>query len=197
MALDFALIDRSTQYAIDSLESSKTICPGLLYVLDLLDSELLAKLQTYIFDENIVWGIQEHHDGDGYHYDRKKINWISDSVIEETHMVLEGLTDYINQCFSRQNKFLGLSIWKDEHSYQVPLHIDNPVIDVSVQIYLNDNNMDLGTRFQLDTVFKIPYKTNHGYLMDNRQHIQHFYDGKSPEDYHRYSLYAIWADANK
>ena len=67
-----------------------------------------------------------------------------------------------------------------------------------MQIYLNgDDSMDLGTRFQVNTVVKIPYKTNHGYLMDNRQNIKHFYNGKSPKDYHRYSLYAIWANANK
>lgn len=197
MSLDFNLVDRSTQHALDSLKSSETVCPGLLCISNLLDSDLLVKLQNYIFDESLIWGSQEHHVGAGYHYDRKKINWVPDSVIEETHMVLEGLTDYINQCFTRQNKFLGLSIWKDEYSYQVPLHTDNPVIDISMQIYLNDNNMDLGTRFQLDTVFTIPYKTNHGYLMDNRQNIQHFYDGQSPKDYHRYSLYAIWANANK
>jgi len=199
MTLDFALIEKSIQYALDSLKSSAIVCPGLLHVSELLDPVLLVKLQDYIFDDRLVWERQEDPLALSRYFGRKKINWIPDSVIEETHMVLDGLTDYLNQRFNKQNKFEGLSIWKDEHTYQVSLHTDNPKIDMSVQIYLDGNDtMDLGTSFQLDdTVIKLPYKTNCGYLMDNRQKISHFYNGKSPENYHRYSLYAVWANANK
>jgi hypothetical protein len=198
MTLDFKLIENSIRYAIDSLNSSEIVCPGLLCVSELLDPVLLVKLQDYIFDDDLVWERQEDPLAMSIYFGRKKINWIPDSVIEETHMVFDGLTDYINQRFNKQNKFEGLSIWKDEHTYQVPLHTDNPKIDVAVQIYLNgDDNMDLGTRFHVDAVVKIPYKTNYGYLMDNKQNIRHFYNGKSPEDYYRYSLYAIWANTNK
>ena len=198
MPLDFQLIEKSTRHAINILNSSEIVCPGLLHVLELLDPALLVKLQDYIFDDKLVWERQEDPLSELKYFGRKKINWVPDSVIEETYMVLNGLTDYINQRFDKQNKFEGLSIWKDDYTYQVPLHIDNPKIDMSIQIYLNgDDNMDLGTRFYLDTVVKIPYKTNCGYLMDNRQKISHFYNGKSPKDYHRYSLYAIWANANK
>ena len=198
MSLDFKLIEKSIQYALDSLKSSAIVCPGLLYVSELLDPVLLVKLQDYISDDKLVWERQEDPLAMSTYFGRKKINWIPDSVIEETHMVLDGLTDYLNQRFNKQNKFEGLSVWKDEHTYQVPLHTDDLRIDISMQIYLNgDDSMDLGTRFQVNTVVKIPYKTNHGYLMDNRQNIKHFYNGKSPKDYHRYSLYAIWANANK
>lgn len=198
MSLDFKLIEKSIQHAIDSLESSEIVCPGLLSLVDLLYLDLLTKLQTYIFNEDLPWKRQEDPIALSRYFGRKKINWVPDSVIEETHMVLDGLTDYINQRFNKQNKFGGLSIWKDEHTYQVPLHTDDLRIDISMQIYLNgDDNMDLGTGFRLDTVVKIPYKTNYGYLMDNSQKISHFYNGKSPKDYHRYSLYAIWANANK
>lgn len=195
MPLDFIQIEQSKQHALDNLKLSTTISPGLLFLTELLSPKLLLKLQNYIIDDKILWDIQEHHDGSGFHYDRKKLNWVPDSVIEETHIVLDGLTEYLNQLFARQNTFGGLSIWKDEYSYQVPLHTDNPKIDISMQIYLNGNNdMDLGTRFQLDRIVTVPYKTNYGYLMDNRQNIGHFYDGKSPEDYYRYSLYAIWTN---
>jgi hypothetical protein len=167
-------------------------------VSEILDPALLVKLQDYIFDDKSVWERQEDPTALSRYFGRKKINWVPNSVIEETHMVLDGLTDYINQRFNKQNKFEGLSVWKDEYTYQAPTHIDNPKIDISMQIYLNgDDSMDLGTGFRLDTVVKIPYKTNYGYLMDNKQNIRHFYNGKSPEDYYRYSLYAIWANANK
>jgi hypothetical protein len=198
MSLDFKLIEKSTRHAINILDLSEIVCPGLLHVSELLDPVLLVKLQDYIFNNKLVWERQEDPIALSRYFGRKKINWVPDSVIEETHMVLDGLTDYVNQRFNKQNKFGGLSIWKDEHTYQVPLHTDDLRIDISMQIYLNgDNNMDLGTGFRLDTVVKIPYKTNHGYLMDNRQKIPHFYNGKSPKDYYRYSLYAIWTNANK
>ena len=198
MTIDFKLIEKSIGHSLSSLESSELVVPGLLYINNFLDPELLIKLQNYIVNDELTWDIQEHQNNIGRSYKRKKINWVSDSVIEETHSMLDKLTDYINQRFNRQNKFLGLSIWKDEFGYQLKPHTDNPVIDIAVQIYLNgDDSMDLGTRFQVNTLVKIPYKTNHGYLMDNRQNIKHFYNGKFPKDYHRYSLYAIWTNANK
>jgi hypothetical protein len=198
MPLDFDLINRSIPFVISRIENGHEIAPGLIALSDLLDNQLLTKLQEYSFKENTGWKSQENHQMSGYNHHRKKINWLPDSIIEETHIVFDGLTDHLNQLFKRQNKFLGLSVWKDDGSFQIAPHTDNPVIDIAIQIYLNgDDNKDLGTKFQLDTVVTIPYKTNHGYLMDNRQNIRHFYDGKAPEDYYRYSLYAIWANANK
>lgn len=196
MPLDFKLIEKSTQHAINSLESSEVVCTGLLCVSDFLDSDLLLKLQNYIFNESLPWEIQEHYAvRPGYHNDRKKITWVPDSVIEETHLVLDSLTDYLNRRYSKQNKFSGLSIWKDEYSYKVPVHTDNPTINISIQIYLNSNNTNLGTKFYIGPdIYETPYKVNCGYTMDNTHKILHFYDGKAPMDYYRYSLYAIWTN---
>jgi hypothetical protein len=193
MSLDFKLIEKSIQHAIISLEASETVCPGLSCISDFLDPELLLKLQNFIFNDNLSWDIQEYHTGVRYNNNRKKINWISDSVVEEIHIVLEGLTDYLNYTFNKKNKFLGLTIWKDAYSYQLSLHTDNPTIDMAIQIYLNSNNTNLGTKFCIGTdIFETPYKVNCGYSMDNQCNIPHYYDGKSPEDYYRYSLYAVW-----
>jgi hypothetical protein len=148
-----------------------------------------------MYNDKLPWKFQDHHDGAGYRCDRKKINWVADSVIEETHMVLSEMTEYLNERFNRQNKFLGLSVWKDEHSFQVPVHADNPTINIAIQIYLNGNDENLGTKFYInDGVFQVPYKTNCGYLMDNGYGIKHCYDGNPSRDYHRYSLYAIWSN---
>lgn len=198
MSLDFKLIEKSISYSINNLETSKIICPGLLHVTNFLNSDLLLKLQTFIYDDNLTWGFQEHHDRPGYNYNRKKINWIPDSVIEETHIVLDSLTDYLNKRFDKKNKFLGLSIWKDVYSFSVPMHTDNPVIDLSIQVYLNSNNKNLGTKFHLpQTILQIPYKVNCGYLMDNNYKIMHSYDGFLDTNYYRYSLYALWTNTNK
>ena len=195
MALDFALIEASTQHALDKLESGEIIHPGLLCIHNFLEPELLLKLQNYISNDKLPWEFQEHHDGAGYRHDRKKINWVAESVIEETHMVLSEMTQYLNERFNRKNRFLGLSVWKDEKSFQVPVHVDNPIINISIQIYLNSNNQNLGTKFHVnDGVFQVPYRINCGYLMDNSYGIRHFYDGNPSMGYHRYSLYAIWSN---
>lgn len=203
MSLDFKLIEKSISYSIDILETSKIICPGLLHVTNFLHSDLLLKLQTFIFDDNLTWGFHDYHND--YHRSintpalyRKKIDWIPDSVVEETHIVLDSLTDYLNRRFNKKNKFLGLSIYKDLSSLKLLMHTDNPVIDLSIQVYLNSNNQNLGTKFHLpQTIFQIPYKVNCGYLMDNNFKIIHSYDGFLDKNYYRYSLYAVWTNTNK
>lgn len=198
MSLDFKLIEKSISYSIDILETSKIICPGLLHVTNFLNSDLLLKLQAYIFDGNLPWNLQEVHDNSGYLGGRKKINWVPDSVVEETHMVLDSLTDYLNQRFNRKNRFSGLSLWKDNYSFKITPHTDNPVIDLAIQVYLNSNNEKLGTKFYLDqNLFEIPYEVNGGYLMDNSCRIMHSYEGSLDTNYYRYSLYAVWTNTNK
>lgn len=197
MTLDFTLIHESTIHARDSISNGKTVHPGLLFVDHLLPANLLEKLQVYICDDNMLWHNQETLTGEIYP-GRKKITWTADSVIEEIHVVLDNLTEHLNQRFSRQNKFLGLSVWRDECTFQMIPHYDNPNNDISIQIYLNNDNMDLGTTFIINnSAVKAPYSANHGYLMDNTQNILHLYNGKPPVGYHRYSLHAVWADANK
>ena len=142
MTLDFTLIHESTIHAHESISNSKTVHPGLLFVENFLSIDLLKKLQVYVRDENLTWNSQETSVGLIYP-GRRKINWAADSVIEEVHTVLDNLTEYINQLFARQNKFLGLSVWKDEYTYQIDPHYDNPVINISMQIYLNNEDMDL------------------------------------------------------
>jgi hypothetical protein len=195
--LDAALIEKSTTHAINKISNGKIIHPGLLFIDDFLSAELLTKLQTYVCNEHLLWQGQETLTGELYP-GREKINWVFDTVIEETHIVLSNLTDYLNQYFCRSNKFLGLSIWKDKHTYQIAPHTDNPAINISMQIYLNDNGMSLGTKFDINnSIVEAPYITNYGYLMDNMQDISHYYDSKAPKDYYRLSLHAVWTDANK
>ena len=133
MTLDFTLIHESTIHARDSISNGKTVHPGLLFVDHLLPANLLEKLQVYICDDNMLWHNQETLTGEIYP-GRKKITWTADSVIEEIHVVLDNLTEHLNQRFSRQNKFLGLSVWRDECTFQLIPHYDNPNNDISIQI---------------------------------------------------------------
>jgi hypothetical protein len=193
MPLDFTLIEKATNYSIDQFDKkTSTDCPYIFILHEFLDPELLEKLYKFaLFNNN--WSIQEDYKKIGYRDSRFKLNWASDTVIEETHIVLENLTQVLNQFYNKNNKFLGINLWKDVTGFSLSKHVDNPDIDLAMQIYLNNGSDDLGTTFTYqDTIVKTPYIENHGYIMDNLGKVLHYFDSTIPVDYTRYSLYAIW-----
>lgn len=195
MALDFALIDQSTRYSIDQLNKKiPTDCPYIFILSNFINPVLLEKLYRYALDSN-DWCEQERYGSSLYEPNRFKINWKADSVIEEIHTVFENLTDTFNQVYKKNYKFSGINLWKDSSGYNITRHVDNPTIDLSIQIYLNDSNCDLGTKFEYaNATIKTPYIKNFGYIMDNDGKIIHYFDSLIPPDYTRYSLYAIWSN---
>jgi len=191
MLLDFKLITDSTSYSLDRLSKiDSTACPHLFFLKDFINPDLLVKLLDYITTEEIVWTKELKQE----YNNRLKLNWIPESVIEETHIVLDNLTADLNQRFNRTNKFLGLSIWKDQEGYTISMHEkDNSIIDVAVQIYLSESTVDLATKFLVNgTILSTDYKENYGYLVDNSVGVPHYMNTPVPADHIRYSLYAMW-----
>lgn len=190
--IDHDIIEKSVEYSKISLENREvTLSRGLYFLKDFLNPNLSSRVLEFLDNDDIVWTKEENQ----YDLNREKINWIFDSPIEELHITMDSLTDYINKIFNRNNKFLGITIWKDSAGYTISKHTDNPLIDVAMQIYLTaKSDIDAGTSFIInDTIVKVPYKQNFGYLMDNTLNIEHFMDGKIPDEYIRYSLYAMWS----
>ena len=195
MAIDFALIDQATQYSIDQLaQKISTQCPYISILPNFIDPALLEKLYNYALVSD-CWSKQEKYGSSFYETNRFKINWEPDTVIEEVHTVFENLTDTFNQVYKKNYKFSGINLWKDSAGFHTIRHIDNPTIDLSIQIYLNDTDCDLGTKFEYaNTTIKTPYLKNFGYIMNNDGKIIHYFDSEIPPEYTRYSLYAIWAN---
>lgn len=193
MALDFSLIKQSTEYSISQIDKRiSTECPYVFLLENFLDPLLIEKLYKYITTADNWVEQEDYHPGD-YQNNRLKINWESDTVIEEAHVVFENLTDAINQIYKRNNKFVGINLWKDINGYQIPRHADNPDIDIAMQIYLNSEQGNLGTKFEYqDVTIETPYSQNCGYIMDNEGKIIHYFDSAIPPNYVRYSIYAIW-----
>lgn len=192
--LDFELINLSYDHAATQLDrKTNTGIPGLYVIENFLPISLLEKLTTFIQVEN-NWLAETVESGDTPYPKRMKLNWVPDSVIEETHILLEKLTGKLNKEFQRNNKFMGLSIWKDYTGYSISKHTDNPVIDIALQVYLNSNStLHLGTDFEYkNQKFSVKYDMNTGYIMDNTKKITHSMQTKVPANYVRYSLYAIW-----
>jgi hypothetical protein len=194
MALDFTLIEKATNYSIDQFNKrTLTDCPYIFILNEFLDPELLEKLYKFALTNN-EWIMQKDYTKiEMYRNNRFKLNWESDTVVEETHIVLENLTEVFNQFYNKNNKFLGINLWKDITGFSLAKHIDNPDIDLSMQIYLNSSADDLGTKFTYQNItINTPYIKNHGYIMDNLGKVAHYFDAEIPLDYSRYSLYAIW-----
>lgn len=192
MPIDLKLIDDATVNASKSLQHRIQTKSQSLFKLDnFLTESLMDKLYKF-FSSDCNW-IPQLDSKNQIVDSRKKINWLADSVVEETHIVFENLTPIIQKIFNRTLKFDGISIWQDTTNFFVSRHSDNPKIELAIQIYLSEYTLNLGTVFECDNeIVKIDYKINNGYLMDNKAKLTHYMPIPVPADHVRYSVYAIW-----
>lgn len=190
--LDFNLIEKSVLH-IQNVKP-KEIIPGLYQIEDFLFPPLLKKLLSFISSNDIPWVSVDDFARGIKSSPRKKINWLSDSVIEETHKVLESYTPFINRFLNKNNIFEGISIWKDTAGFRIRPHTDNPVFDVALQLFLSDNpGIKKATTFYKDnTVYQLDHVQNTGYIIDNRRKIVHSFTEKIPNDDIRFSLHSVW-----
>jgi len=187
--IDFDLVTRATEYSLRSLrERTQTCCPSLFMIESFLCPDLVSKLHEFISeypDKNWVteYGQSERN--------RMKLNWVPETVIEETHMVLENLTIAINEIFNRHDTFMGITVWKDREGYHIPKHVDNDAIDIALQLYLSPESGDFATEFlHNNEIIKAKYMQNSGYLLGDK--VIHSMTTPVSADHTRYSLYAIW-----
>jgi len=192
MPLDFELIDKSIAHSKKQIELKDTTdSVDLFFVEDFLHPELLQKLVGTITSEPLEWKKVQYQE----YQNRLEVTWLPDSVIEETHIVLESLTESIGNIWNGPRKFLGISIWQDQSPYSIRPHSDQSLIGYSLQVYLNTNDKNLSTQFQInDNIVGPKYQTNCGYLMNNDSKILHWMLQDIPKNFTRYSLYAIWKD---
>lgn len=187
MPIDNDLIQKNIEHSKVSLSKAATSgCPCIHLLDDFLHPDMLDKLLDFLRNYD-NWS---ETDLPG----RKILNWEFDTVVEEVHTSMESITQEVNQLMGKDHsKFMGLNIWQDTIPFTIPPHSDNPVIGTSIQIYLNDCNADLSTKFEYDQQILSPrYVKNFGYIMDNDHKIKHWMTTPLPNDFMRYSLYGIW-----
>ncbi len=191
--IDQELIVQETLNIQSSIKSrSTTAITGLWTCCDVLSQTSIDKLKSFIDrTQPDEWQTVDRQET----LNRRKIAWQSDTVVEEIHTAFEANTDLINLLFpERQKRFLGLQLWKDWSGYALAWHADNDLIDVSMQIYLFDNDEKLGTTFaENGQTVVIPYRNNSGYLAKNTKSLLHKTSQVTPADVTRYSLYAVWS----
>lgn len=192
MTIDSQLIEHSAIHAQQQLFAATTVAPGLLFVKDFFHTDLLTKIFNEI-SQDWPWQSETIEDGTAAYPNRLKINWLADTVVEETHCVFEQLTPNIKELFTGAYRFLGIAFWKDLPGYQIGAHVDNASIAWSIQIYLSSAPPNLATEFYTDDqTLQAKYHVNHGYAMDNTKQIRHAMPFAVPENHLRLSCHAIW-----
>lgn len=198
--IDTNLITQNIKHASIALSNLiPTSSPRLFLIENVFTDELLNKLNAYINSKELLpWGLVEWQENKN----RKKISWHQDTVIEEIHEIFNGLTGIVNDTLSTTDKkFLGTSLWCDTDGYGMDWHTDNPIIDISIQVYLFDTaSPAAGTVFKINNVdFFAPYISNSGYVcvQTDAPNLLHKTATITSAKEIRYSLYSIWSKTTK
>lgn len=197
--IDYQLIEQATQDLTHSIKNKKQIAPGLFALRNVFSEDTISKLQQYISTaSNNDWQLVENQENQ----ERKKITWKNDSIIEELHIAVDNTTSLINKIFphNKKHNFLGVSVWHDYNGYYLDWHTDNPIITVSMQIYLFEHcDKSCGTTFEINGQhYTVEYEHNQGYICEQTVHKpKHKTSCALPPGQNRYSFYTIWSEVEK
>jgi hypothetical protein len=199
--IDQQLIDENIDTLVAGLTTANSVDRRLHLVQSVFTQSMLTKLQEYfITNEHSDLWVPETTQYNIPMKDRPrhKITWDAETVIEELHEVCNGATNTVQKMYPGSIKpFNGVIIWRDCPGYYFGWHTDNPVINVSMQIYLQGSENNPGTEFEVENNSVIaPFIPNSGYIVDHsgdnkpRHRVTH----AVPEGSVRYSLFALWGD---
>ena len=200
--IDQNLINENTNSIIQSLTNGFEHDKGFIELYNINCSLAAEKLDHYLATvPEDQWIPETTTKKDKNVNLRKKINWQSDSIIEELHLSYEAVTPIINQLFTqtKEKVFIGLNVWQDIEGYRMHMHTDNPIIAVALQAYHgNTAPEDCGTSFCVqDCIIEIPYKHNNGYILeqsdDLTKRLLHAPSKTTPAEAKRQSIYAVWS----
>ena len=84
-------------------------------------------------------------------------------------------------------------VWADYNRYAIPRHLDNSGVYITLQVYLNKGDEELGTHFSNSMIgnyqHAIPYRPNFGYIMVNTDYNFHGMIKPVPDNFIRLSSY--------
>lgn len=193
--IDLTFVEEANQKLLNSLKTGQEIWGiHLMVVKDCFTKECEEKIKRYIPQiSESSWQLVSGQES----RNRKAVMWESDTVVEELHMVFESVTGFISDRYRMSLNFHGIQIWQDGPGYCIGEHMDNPVIKVSLQIYLFGAEKNIGTSFRLPDGrwYEVDFEANTGYLLlnDHRSGITH--KSTNPVSNHtlRHSVYAVWS----
>jgi hypothetical protein len=121
-------------------------------------------------------------------------------LISESPDVFSKLNDYVRTLIPEIQALTDKSIttadtrvWADYPGYNISRHLDNDGVYITLQVYLNEGDTDLGTYFSnsIDGAYQhsIPYRSNFGYIMVNTDYNFHGMIKPVPDNFIRLSSY--------
>jgi len=110
-------------------------------VKDVLSNETMDKLSEVEL-EDISWKKQEWQED----WERRKLDIVSGSILEQISKEIDSHKETIGKAVGKNIKHIDVAFWLDMPGFTVPLHIDNPGVDIALQLYLKDCD-NAGTRF--------------------------------------------------
>jgi hypothetical protein len=160
---------------------------NLFKVADMYPQELLTKFLT------------TDHLATPYRKEQLQDNWPRRRLMNETEEIYMELDAYVKQQLSDIEQAIGVELmacdtgfWLDEAGFCMEKHLDNEGVRVSMQVYLNENLLDLGTAFHNpdgSIRYKPEYIINTGYIMINGPEQYHSMTTRVPDDSYRISSY--------
>ena len=196
--IDQLLIERNIQRMTDCWHQAKVMRQSLYLIKNVFTEAALEKLKAYVDNPERVWTQVEMQE----HLPRGKITWDADTIIEELHLMCQGLDPLISKFSGLDLNFHGIQIWRDTEGYNILPHRDRSQIDIAMQVYLFDAPSKCGTTFEFEgddftnqTVnFQVPHEHNCGYInFNSRLNVLHYSTTPVPAGVLRYSLYAHWS----
>lgn len=165
----------------------------LFLVEDFYPEELLKriKIDELLNDENL----QDVNNGNSVGT-RKSVcrPALNNDLITYTESILPDISKSIGLKLSGCT----VNLWIDGPGFYMGIHEDNPVIQVSLQIYLTKDDESLGTKFYYDfnhdhtkakLRYDFPYKLNSGYIMIAKPNQWHGFPIKLTENQKRLTTY--------
>ena len=126
-------------------------------------------------------------------YPRRRLIHEPGSIYEQFDLYVKSQLNVFGQAIGKELMACDTGFWLDEAGFCMTPHLDNMGVAVSMQIYLNNNDKNLGTVFYNpdDTVrCSTKYKLNTGYAMINGPHQKHGMGNPVPEGTYRISSYS-------
>ncbi len=163
-----------------ALDNARQLLPDLWSIQNLLSNDELEEILNRVNNET-SWepvNLQEN-------LNRKMLAWHTDGLCDLLFCKLGELD------FSRFGLELRtVTVWRDLDGYFIKNHVDNDRVVAALQFYLSASQPGIGTWFA-DTI-EIPFVQNTGYLMHNRNKLEHGMKNPVTGGYSRISFYALF-----
>ena len=163
-----------------------TMLPYVFRLVDLLPAETLDKINNYCIDNDLnatAWkeentegtnDTQEEMHGDCTAVEeesapRRALAWAPDTIVEELQESFQRLTPAIEKMWGKPLVFHSLNLWEDSPGFKMNSHLDNDAVGVSLQVYLNECDENVGTEFYAgeNLLYKLPWIKNTGYICNH------------------------------